>query len=67
MLETGCTNEEALLQAIMYGAIVQGNPNDKQLLLKMIGEDKPKDEKEADNGVKVTINLCDTSGEICDE
>jgi hypothetical protein len=62
-LRTGCTNAQALVQSILYGAIVNGNPKDKKLLLEMIGEDRPKEDLgNGEDKVKVEINLADTSG-----
>ena len=62
-LKTGCTNAQALVQSILYGAIVNGNPKDKKLLLEMIGEDRPKEDLgNGEEQVKVEINLADTSG-----
>ncbi len=62
-LKTGCTNAQALVQSILYGAIVNGNPKDKKLLLEMIGEDRPKEDfGNGEDKVNVTINLADTSG-----
>lgn len=62
-LKTGCTNAQALVQSILYGAIVNGNPKDKKLLLEMIGEDRPKEDLgNGEDQVKVEINLADTSG-----
>lgn len=62
-LKTGCTNAQALVQSILYGAIVNGNPKDKKLLLEMIGEDRPKEDLgNGEDKVRVEINLSDTSG-----
>ena len=62
-LKTGCTNAQALVQSILYGAIVNGNPKDKKLLLEMIGEDRPKEDLgNGEDKVNVEINLADTSG-----
>lgn len=62
-LKTGCTNAQALVQSILYGAIVNGNPKDKKLLLEMIGEDRPKEDLgNGEDKVHVEINLADTSG-----
>lgn len=40
-LDKGATNAAALVQSILYGAIVGGSTKDKRLLLEMIGEDRP--------------------------
>lgn len=61
-LDKNATNATALVQSILYGAIVGGSTKDKRLLLEMIGEDRPTENAENEQRAReIVINFTDDS------